>query len=72
MSRAKSTSRVLRLPALRIKQGDREVYSFAVDGKQLLDFTSVSRIGRGEDGELAGYQRPEVLSHIRAQSWKLR
>ncbi|MFI8775099.1 DGQHR domain-containing protein DpdB [Gordonia sp. NPDC062954] len=62
----KTANNVLRLPALRIKQGDREVYSFAVDGKQLLDFTAVSRVGRGEDGELAGYQRPEVLSHIRA------
>ncbi|MFW0793296.1 DGQHR domain-containing protein DpdB [Gordonia sp. CPCC 205515] len=66
MSRANVTRKVMRLPALRIKQGDREIYSFAVDGKQLLDFTTVSRIGRGEDGELAGYQRPEVLSHIRA------
>ncbi|GAC86128.1 hypothetical protein GP2_055_00070 [Gordonia paraffinivorans NBRC 108238] len=60
------SAEVLRLPALRIKQGSREIFSFAVEGKQLLDFTAVSRIGRGEDGGLAGYQRPEVLSHIRA------
>ncbi|MGV9795280.1 DGQHR domain-containing protein DpdB [Gordonia sp. NPDC003422] len=64
MSRTKRS--ILRLPALRIKQGSREIYSFAVDGKLLLDFTAVSRIGRAGDGELAGYQRPEVISHIRA------
>ena len=65
MSRPNSED-MLRLPALRIRQGAREVYSFAVDGKQILDFTAVSRIGRDSGGSLAGYQRPEVLSHIRA------
>lgn len=53
------------VPALEINQGDRKIYCFAVDGKDLLDFTAVSRIGRSE-GILRGYQRPEVLSHIRA------
>ena len=55
----------LRLPALKIRQGPRRVlYSFAVDGKLLPTFTTVSRIRRGEEGKLCGYQRPEVLSHI--------
>lgn len=55
----------LRLPAIEIRQGGRRIYSFAVDGKRLHDFTTVSRIARSDDG-LQGYQRPEVLSHIRA------
>jgi DGQHR domain-containing protein len=38
---------------------------FAVDGKQLPEFTTVSRVKR-EDGELDGYQRPEVLAHVGA------
>jgi DGQHR domain-containing protein len=40
------------------------LYSFAVDGKMLPAFTTVSRIKREADGSIFGYQRPEVLSHI--------
>lgn len=55
----------IRLPALRIRQGEQFIYTFGVDGKQIHDFTTVSRVHR-DDIELQGYQRPEVLSHIRA------
>ncbi len=55
----------IRLPALRIQQGDQYIYSFGVDGKRVHDFTAISRVHR-EDKKLAGYQRPEVQSHIRA------
>lgn len=55
----------LRLPCLRILQGERSLYSFAVDGKRLHDFAAVARVGRGEDAEIAGYQRPEVLKHVK-------
>lgn len=55
----------LRLPALEVRQGIGHVlYSFAIDGKQLPEFATVSRLGRGEDRKIFGYQRPEVLSHI--------
>ena len=55
----------LRLPALEIRQGKvRKLYSFAVDGKLLPAFTTISRIGRDEERHVKGYQRPEVLSHI--------
>jgi DGQHR domain-containing protein len=55
----------LRLPAIEIAQGaKRTFYSFAVDGKLLPKFSTVSRIRRDGDHLLAGYQRPEVLSHI--------
>src|SRR5262245_46736421 len=55
----------LRLPALEIRQGKaRKLYSFAVDGKLLPAFTTISRIGRNEERQVKGYQRPEVLSHI--------
>lgn len=55
----------LRLPALEIRQGrNRTLYSFAVDGKQLPRFTTISRIHRDDDSAIQGYQRPEVLSHI--------
>lgn len=55
----------LRLPALRLTQGQHHIYMFGVDGKRLDDFTTVSRARRDDDG-LQGYQRPEVVAHIRA------
>jgi DGQHR domain-containing protein len=55
----------LLLPALEIRQGpNRVLYSFAVDGKMLPLFTTVSRIQRHEAQKVKGYQRPEVLRHI--------
>lgn len=57
----------LRLPALQVRQGpNRVLYSFAVDGKQLPQFTTISRIHRDSSAGVQGYQRPEVLSHIAA------
>ena len=58
-------SKILKLPALEITQGPkRRIYSFAVDGKRLPEFATVSRIKRTESNDLFGYQRPEVVSHI--------
>jgi len=57
--------RLLRLPALEIQQGERKIYAFDVDGKQLHAFAAVSRVHRDE-GELWGYQRPEVITHVKA------
>jgi DGQHR domain-containing protein len=55
----------LKLPALEIVQGhNRTFYSFAVDGKLLSKFATVSRIRRDGDDLVAGYQRAEVFSHI--------
>lgn len=57
----------LHLPALEVVQGDgNTLYSFAVDGKQLALFATISRIHRDDDSEIQGYQRPAVLSHINA------
>jgi DGQHR domain-containing protein len=58
---------LLCVPALEIRQGpSRVLYSFAVDGKQLPRFTTISRIHRDDTTTIQGYQRPEVLSHISA------
>jgi DGQHR domain-containing protein len=55
----------LRLPALEVKQSSGKLlYSFAVDGKLISSFATVSRIHRKESHELSGYQRPEILNHI--------
>lgn len=52
------------VPALSVRQGKRTLYSFAVDGKELSRFATVSRIHRTENRELNGYQRPEAQAHI--------
>lgn len=57
---------LIRLPALAIKQGGRTLYSFAVDGKELPRFATVSRVHRDEGQQIGGYQRPEALAHIKA------
>ena len=57
--------RELVVPALELSQGqDRRLYSFAIDGKSLESFTTISRIHQTNGHDIAGYQRPEVLSHI--------
>lgn len=54
----------LRLPAIEVFQSSgRKLYTFAVDGKLIPRFATVSRIRR-KQAALEGYQRPEVLSHI--------
>jgi DGQHR domain-containing protein len=64
--RSRGKKEVLSLPAIEITQGQgRRVYAFAVDGKLLPQFTSVTRIGRDGSRKITGYQRPEVLTHIR-------
>lgn len=55
---------ILRVPAIEVRQGPRTLYTFAIDGKVVSDIATVSRIRRSDDGELGGYQRAEVLSHI--------
>lgn len=57
-------STVLRIPAIEVRQSStRTLYTFAVDGKLVHRFASVSRIRR-TDESLLGYQRPEVIAHI--------
>jgi DGQHR domain-containing protein len=55
---------ILRVPALEVRQGERFLYSFAIDGKVAHKIAAVSRIRRSDKGALGGYQRPEVLRHI--------
>ncbi len=63
---AKSKQYQLKLPALEIRQGrQRRLYTFAVEGKSLPLFATVSRVRR-EQRQIEGYQRPEVLAHVRA------
>jgi len=61
----KRAGRVLSVPAIEFRQGGgRKLYSFAIDGKLLHSFCTVSRVSRQGTETLTGYQRPEVASHI--------
>lgn len=65
-AKAEAASYELRLPALAVRQnGERTLYSFAVDGKKLPLFAAVSRVKRDGVHRLAGYQRAESVEHIR-------
>jgi DGQHR domain-containing protein len=58
--------KTLTFPAIEVQQSEgRRLYTFAVDGKQLPEFAAISRIARPNGEHIEGYQRPEVLSHIR-------
>lgn len=60
------SNNTIQIPAIEIRQGkDRPLYSFGIDGKRLLDIAQISRIGRNEEAKITGYQRPEVISHIK-------
>ena len=55
----------LKAPCIRVEQKPGWIiYSFAVNGKDIKKFPSISRIRRDDDGELVGYQRCGVLDHI--------
>lgn len=56
----------LKRHALRLSQNhDVPVYLFSLAAAEILLVADISRIERGEAGELVGYQRPAVRRHVR-------
>lgn len=52
--------------AVSAQQSDEhKVFSFAANAADVLRFASIDRIGRDAQGELSGFQRPQVAAHIR-------
>ncbi len=56
---------MLKFPALKINQNGKNIYTFKVLGKDILNFSSIDRAKRNEDGKLFGYQRVKILKHIK-------
>ncbi len=52
--------------ALQITQSNSgvKIYLLTLSADELLEIAGISRIGRGDDGDLIGYQRPEVKKHV--------
>jgi DGQHR domain-containing protein len=52
--------------AARARQSDQhDVLTFAATAGEVLKFASIDRIGRNAQGELRGFQRPQIAHHIR-------
>ena len=47
------------------QSSEHQVLTFAADAADVLRFATIDRIGRDAQGELSGFQRPQVASHIR-------
>ncbi len=47
------------------QSSEHKVLSFAASAADVLRFASIERIGRDAQGELSGFQRPQVAAHIR-------
>ncbi|WP_420995177.1 DGQHR domain-containing protein DpdB [Cupriavidus sp. 30B13] len=57
---------VFRFKAVRAQQAtDHDVFSFAATPEEVLSFAEIERIGRTESGQLKGFQRHQVASHIK-------
>ena len=51
--------------AIRIKQSkEHPLFMFSLTGSEILEVADISRLSRGDDGKLLGYQRPEVKKHV--------
>jgi DGQHR domain-containing protein len=55
-----------RYKAIRAKQApEHDVFVFAAKPHDVLAFSEIERVSRKEDGQLAGFQRHQIASHIR-------
>lgn len=52
--------------AVRAKQADgHDIFSFAATPEQIMAFSEIERVGRHNNGELKGFQRHQIASHIK-------
>lgn len=55
-----------RFTALPAHQADgRDIFVFAAEPKEILSFAQIERVGRKDSGELKGFQRHQISSHIK-------
>ena len=50
--------------ALEIVQGPNRIYLFTLAGHEVFKIAEISRVSRGDAGDLIGYQRDEVRKHV--------
>lgn len=55
----------VKFKAIRARQSDRhQVFSFVANAKEIFEIARIERAGRTDQGELFGFQRPQVSKHI--------
>lgn len=55
---------LIKIRALKTTQGTNALFSFFMEGRDIFKIADISRIERGETGELKGFQRKEIQQHI--------
>jgi DGQHR domain-containing protein len=61
-----STPEVIERRGLRLEQpGGNEILLFTLAPSEVLQVADIARIARADQGQLIGYQRPEVRGHVR-------
>lgn len=55
----------LDLHAVRTLQAGTEVFAMFLPGSKILEIAEIARIGPGQNGEIEGFQRPEIKAHVR-------
>jgi DGQHR domain-containing protein len=65
MSPRKSVRSIV-VRALRTRQGKVDVYSFFLPGGEITRVAGISRLERGENNALRGFQRKEIQTHVRS------
>ena len=66
MAPRKKKTHNLVVRALRTRQGKVDVYSFFLPGGQVTRVAGISRLERGENNALRGFQRKEIQTHVRS------
>lgn len=57
---------IFRYKAVRARQAaGHDVFVFAAPSKDVLNFAEIERVGRKDDGQLKGFQRHQIASHIK-------
>ncbi len=55
-----------RFNAIKAKQADgHDIFSFAATPEEVLSFSEIERVGRDDDGQIKGFQRHQIASHIK-------
>ena len=58
-------ARSLTFKAVKARQSNKhDVFAFAATAQQVLQIARIDRVGRTEEGDLFGFQRPQVAQHI--------
>jgi DGQHR domain-containing protein len=61
-----STALGVLVRALHARQGDKDVYSFFMPGRDITRIADIIRVARDESDALKGFQRKEIRNHVRS------